>query len=122
MADRFTPNLPSADFDRTIAFYAALGLSPAYRGQGWLILRNGDLQLEFFAEPVDPFTSSHGACLRVDDLDAWHMRCQGLGLSTDERSIPRLGSPRVEATGLRIFYLVDPDGSLIRCVENTSPR
>jgi hypothetical protein len=32
--------------------------------------------------------------------------------------IPRLVAPRVEASGMRIAYLVDPHGTLLRLVQN----
>lgn len=118
MINRFTANLPSADFDRSIEFYSALGLSPTYRDRGWLILRGDGLELEFFFAPIDPFQSWHSACLRVDDLDTVHAKCRSLQLPMDDKSIPRLSAPRVEPSGIRIFYLVDPDGSLVRCIQN----
>jgi hypothetical protein len=31
---------------------------------------------------------------------------------------PRLRPPRVEDSGMRIGYLVDPDGNLLRLVQN----
>lgn len=122
MTDRFTANLPSADFDRTVAFYGALGLQPTYRDRAWMILKGAGLELEFFAAPIDPYESWHGVCLRVDDLDSLHLKCSSIGLATDEKSIPRLGAPKVEASGIRIFYMVDPDGSLIRCIDNKYRR
>jgi hypothetical protein len=32
--------------------------------------------------------------------------------------MPRLNPPRVESSGLRIAYMIDLDGSLIRLVQN----
>jgi hypothetical protein len=32
--------------------------------------------------------------------------------------MPRLNPPRLEESGLTIAYLVDPDGSLLRLVQN----
>ncbi len=43
MTDRAVPNLPSRDFDATIAFYGGFGFAQDYRDEGWLILRRGDL-------------------------------------------------------------------------------
>ena len=67
--DRATPNLPSADLDRTQAFYAALGFSVGCRDDGWMILERGAIVLEFFPLTVDPKTTFGSACLRVDDHD-----------------------------------------------------
>ena len=70
MADRAVPNLPSRDFDDTIAFYAAFGFVTSYRDGGWLIVRRGGIVLEFFLAPEhDPFESWFMASIRIGDLD-----------------------------------------------------
>lgn len=110
--DRATPALPSADFDRTIGFYGALGFAVSYRGADWLILARGTITLEFFAGAIDPATSCHGANIRTDDLDALYTSFAEAGLPS--AGIPRLDLPRRITPDLRMAALVDPDGSLIR--------
>jgi catechol 2,3-dioxygenase-like lactoylglutathione lyase family enzyme len=117
MADRATPNLPSRDLAVTSRFYQALGFEESFRDGGWLILRRGDVQLEFFPFPgLDPFQNYAGCCLRVDDLDALHAAFSAAGLPTDNRSVPRLTSPADQPWGFRFFALVDADGNLVRCL------
>ena len=117
--DHATPNLPSSDFDATVAFYGGLGFEATYRDEGWLILVRGSVMLEFFPDPeVDPATTSAGCCLRLDDLDALYAACVGAGLPESRVGQPRLHPPRVEDSGMRIGYLVDPDGNLLRLVQN----
>ncbi len=122
MADTATPNLPSADFDRTENFYAALGFARRFRADHWMILDragpNGRLTLEFFFAHIDPKTSAFGACLRVDDLDALHADFQAASISRKPTDVPRLGAIAIEHGLIRIFYLNDPDNSLIRCLDN----
>ena len=119
MADHATPNLPSSDYDATIAFYARLGFEVGYRDDGWLILVRGDLVLEFFRWPdVDPATSSFSCCLRLDDVDAFYAVCRAAGLPETTRGWPRIHSPRREDSGMRIGALIDPDGTLLRLVQN----
>ncbi|MGO4342990.1 bleomycin resistance protein [Pedococcus sp. 2YAF34] len=119
MGNLATPNLPSRDFDATTAFYAALGFEPAYRDEGWMILSGHDLTLEFFPfAGLDPATSSFSCCLRLDDVDAFYARCRGTGVPEADRGWPRLHPPRLEPSGLRIGYLVDPDGTLLRLIQN----
>ena len=125
MTDRATPNLPSRDLDKSAAFYQALGFKPRFKDEGWMILDRGPLELEFFPMPqLDPKQSWFSACFRVDDLDALYDAFLGAGLSDDCRDVPRLTPPQLEPFGLRLFALVDPDGSLIRCIDNrtTVPR
>jgi len=119
MVDHATPNLPSRDFDATVHFYASLGFGATYRDAGWLILRRGGLVLEFYPDPaVDPATTSAGCCLRVDDVDALYAAFVASGVPEQHVGWPRLHPPRVEDSGMRIGALIDPDGSLLRLVQN----
>jgi catechol 2,3-dioxygenase-like lactoylglutathione lyase family enzyme len=77
--DRATPNLPSANLDRTADFYRRLGFAESFRDDGWMILERGPITLEFFLVAVDPRTTTGSACLRVDDLDALHAAFDVLG-------------------------------------------
>jgi hypothetical protein len=84
-----------------------------------MILRRGDLMVEFFPYPdLDSYSNSFSCCLRLDDLDTFYDACRGAGLPEARTGIPRLVPPRVEASGLRIAYLVDPHGTLLRLIQN----
>ncbi len=119
MTDHATPNLPARDFDATEAFYRPLGFEPTWRDGGWMILKRGGLTLEFFPYPdLDPATSSFSCCLRLDDADAFHAACVAAGVPQTRAGMPRVHAPALEPSGLRIGYLVDPDGTLLRLVQN----
>ncbi|MGH8584191.1 MAG: bleomycin resistance protein [Gammaproteobacteria bacterium] len=119
MADHATPNLPSRDFGTTSRFYAALGFVESWRDDGWMILKRGELTLEFFPHPeLDPLTSWFSCCLRLDDVDAFYAVCKAAGLPEICRGQPRLHPPRVEDWGGRIGALIDPDGNLVRLIQN----
>ena len=117
--DHATPNLPARDFEATSLFYAALGFSEGWRDCGWMILKRGGLTLEFFPFPdLDPLTSAFGSCLRLDDLEAFYAVCVAAGVPEQHHGQPRITPPRREASGMTIAYLVDPDGSLLRLIQN----
>lgn len=119
MSDTATPNLPSRDFGITSQFYKALGFSESWRDEGWMILRRGDLTLEFFPHPgLDPWKSSFSCCLRLDDLNSFYATCKKTGLPEVSIGQPRLQPPKIESWGGRIAYLVDMDGTLVRLIEN----
>lgn len=121
MADRITANLPSRSFDATAAFYASLGFAIRYKDVAWMILQRGHLELEFFPYPdLDPRSSSFMACVRVDDLDALYAEFLKAALSDNPKSLPRMTPPHTERFGLRFFSIIDPDGSLLRCIDNRS--
>lgn len=116
--DRATANLPTSDLDRTAAFYARLGFAVGFKDDGWMILERGSITLEFFPVAVDPRTTTGSACLRVDDLDALHAAFSAVSQLPDFcRTTPGI-LPIREAHSLRMFALVDPDGNLLRCLDN----
>ncbi|PSJ37406.1 bleomycin resistance protein [Allosphingosinicella deserti] len=119
MADRATPNLPARDFNATEAFYARLGFERTWRDAAWMILTRGDLALEFFPYPdLDPASSSFGACLRVDDLEALVAAVRDAGIPEAQTGWPRFHPPRREAWGGLVGAVIDPDGSLLRLIQN----
>lgn len=112
MTDRATTNLASSDLDKPAAFYQALGFSVGFKDDGWMILSRGDLQLKFFPHAdLDPRSSRFSACLRVDHLDALYADFSKSSIPNDCWSTPRMDSPQTTLFGLRMFHLVDLDGS-----------
>jgi len=119
MTDRAVPNLPSRDFDNTVAFYAGFGFESAYRDDGWLILRRGDLQLEFFPFPdLAPDQSSFMCSVRVDDVDELYRQIAAAGVVEKAVGRPRLHPVRMQPWGQRVGFLVDPDGTQLHLIEN----
>ena len=119
MSDAATPNLPARDFAETAAFYARLGFEVDYRSDGWMILSRSDLTLEFFPYPdLDPYQSSFSCCLRLDDLSSMMALVEASGVPDARRGIPRYHPPAPDPSGLTIAYLIDPDGTLLRLIQN----
>ena len=119
MADHATPNLPSRDFETTSRFYVQLGFEQGWRDNNWMILKRGGLTLEFYPHPdLDPRTSNFSCCLRLEDLDGFYEVCKSVGLPEQCWGAPRLHAPKVEDSGLRIGALIDPDGTLVRLIQN----
>ncbi len=113
MTDLAIPTLPSRSLARTQAFYERLGFTAERFGDPYLIVERGSLELHFFPYPdLDPASSSFGAYLRVDDVDALHAAFARAGLPA--QGIPRLTAPEHKPWGMREFALVDLDGSLLR--------
>lgn len=119
MVDHATPNLPARDFATTAAFYAKLGFEEGYRSDGWMILSRGDATLEFFPYPdLDPYHSSFTCCLRLDDLEAMMVQVCASHVPNARVGLPRFHPPQLEDSGLTIAYLIDPDGTLLRLIQN----
>jgi hypothetical protein len=110
-----TANLPARSFDETAAFYGALGFKVEFRDEGWMIMSRGDLEVEFFPHPdLVPSESWFSACVRVADVDGLHRDWSVARLP--DQGVPRMTAPRNEPFGFRMFVLIDPKGSLLRCL------
>ena len=119
MSDVATPNLPSRDFAKTFSFFSRLGFVEVWKDGGWMILKREGITLEFFPFPdLDPAQSSFSCCLRLDDMASLYEACKSAGLPEQRSGWPRLQRPKKESSGLTIAYLIDPDGSLLRLIQN----
>lgn len=119
MSDHSTPNLPARDFESTASFYSTLGFSETWRDSGWMILKRGSLTLEFFPHPqLEPARSWFSCCLRLDDLDAFYAASKAAGIPEATTGFPRLHPPGIEDWGGRTAALIDPDGTLLRLIQN----
>lgn len=119
MPDYATPNLPARDFDITSAFYAALGFAEIWRDPGWMILERGTIKLEFFPHPeLQPGESWFSCCLRLDDLEGFYELCRSNDIPEKTIGWPRLHAPKVQPWGGRMAALIDPDGTLVRLIQN----
>ena len=121
MTDRAVPNLPSRDFDRTIAFYGAFGFELASQDDGWLILHRGELQLEFFLFPeLVPEERSFMCSIRVDDVDELYRQIKDAGVLEGTAGRPRLLPVQLQPWGQRAGFLVDPEGTQLHLIENAA--
>jgi catechol 2,3-dioxygenase-like lactoylglutathione lyase family enzyme len=117
--DHSTPNLPSRDFEATSRFYSRLGFEEVWRDVGWMVLERKGLTLEFFPHPdLVPSGSWFSCCLRFDELAAFYRTCLEAGVTEAFEGHPRLQPPRREESGLTIGALIDPDGTLLRLIQN----
>lgn len=118
MPDIATPNLPSRDFEVTSCFYRELGFEEAWRDEGWMILKRGELLLEFFHHPeLDPATTAFGSCLRMGDIKPLYDAALVAGVPEAPTGWPRLHRPRGEDWGGVVGAIIDPDCNLLRLIE-----
>ncbi|PZN92092.1 MAG: bleomycin resistance protein [Alphaproteobacteria bacterium] len=118
MVDHATPNLPARDFEATAQFYGRLGFGESWRDAGWMILHRGELTVEFFPYPdLDPATSSFSCCFRMDDVDGFFEVIVAAGVPVQTTGWPRAHRPKREPWGGLVGALIDPDGTLVRLVQ-----
>ncbi|MGZ2411982.1 catechol 2,3-dioxygenase-like lactoylglutathione lyase family enzyme [Sphingomonas sp. F9_3S_D5_B_2] len=117
-SDVATPNLPSRDFENTSRFYRSLGFVETWRDDGWMIMKRGDLLVEFFHHPdFDPSTSAFGSCFRLQDVTAFYQEVLAAGVSEQASGRPSAHPPKRENWGGLVGAVIDPDGSLLRLVQ-----
>lgn len=123
MTDRAVPNLPSRDLLATADFYGGLGFRELHRDDNWLVLRRGDLQLEFFRkDDLDPHGHDFGCCLRVADLAGLYEAVLAAGVPQKRYGRPSVRPIAVQPWGQEMSTLLDPDGNLIRMIADDDSR
>ncbi|MFD0482372.1 bleomycin resistance protein [Kineococcus sp. GCM10028916] len=91
----------------------------AFRDESWLILRRGEVQLEFFPFPsLVPSESSSTCTVRVADVDALWSAIAAAGVPQTRRGIPRLVPVEQQTWGFRSGALVDLDGTQLTLIED----
>lgn len=122
MTDRAVPNLPSRDLAATAGFYGRFGFGELYRDDGWLVLRRGELQLEFFRKDgFDPRGHDFGCCLRVTDLQGLYDAVVAAGVPQQRHGLPSVRPIATQPWGQQMSTLLDPDGNLVRMIAD-DPR
>jgi catechol 2,3-dioxygenase-like lactoylglutathione lyase family enzyme len=114
------PNLPSRDLAATAAFYGGFGFVERHRDGNWLVLRRGDLQLEFFRkDDLEPRGHDFGCCLRVADLPSLHEAVLAAGVPEKRYGLPSVRPITRQPWGQQMSTLLDPDGNLLRLIAET---
>lgn len=116
------PQFPAKDLAATKTFYQKLGFSIAAEYPDpdfFLILTCGEIELHFWQYKEVVAESSIMSCyIRFGDekgFNALYDLWRGSDPELPLQGIPRLTAPEDRPWGMREFYLVDPDGNLIKC-------
>jgi catechol 2,3-dioxygenase-like lactoylglutathione lyase family enzyme len=103
----------------TSAFYNAFGFAELHRDGNWLILRRGELQVEFFLkEDLEPRHHDFGCCLRVDDLDELYESVRAAGVPEKRYGLPSVRPITTQPWGQRMSTVLDPDGNPLRMISD----
>jgi catechol 2,3-dioxygenase-like lactoylglutathione lyase family enzyme len=123
--------IPSADHDRSVAFYEALGFekrSDITFGDGhrWVELYppSGATGIALAPGRAEEAGVQTGIILASDDIDATHVELRSSGVDVDDE-VARVGAPAAIRIGAAevvgpvppMFYLRDPDGNALLIVQ-----
>ena len=123
MTDRAVPNLPSRDLSATAAFYTGFGFRELHRDDSWLVLRRGDLQIEFFRkDDLDPRGHDFACCLRVADLAELYEAIRAAGVPEKRYGLPSVRPIKAQPWGQQMSTVLDPDGNLLRMIADDDYR
>lgn len=104
--------VPAADFERSKAFYEALGFVVAWSDGALAHVRHGKTGFLLQAFDAPGFAANFQMHLLVASADEWHARVLASGVR--ERFGARVGEPEDQPWGMRDFVLFDPNGVLWR--------
>jgi len=83
-----------------------------------MIVKRGDLLLEFFPHPeLDPATSGFSCCFRLANVGTFFDDVLAAGIPEQATGWARAHRPTRDAWGGTVGALIDPDGSLIRLIQ-----
>lgn len=108
--------LPALDFERSKAFYGALGFEIPWSSDDMAYVRHGDTSflLQAFDEPA--FAKNYQMHMLVENVDDWHAHVLAAGVA--ERFGVAVGEPQDQPWAMRDFTLFDPSGVLWRIAQN----
>lgn len=76
------------------------------------------MTLEFFLHrELDPANSWFSCCLRMNDVQSFFEELLSAGVPDRSKGWPRLHRPKEEEWGGKVGALIDPDGTLLRLVQ-----
>lgn len=103
------PFLPAADFEKSRAFYEAIGFKKLLDGDVAIFAAG---QTSFILQRFEQESAENWMMqLMVDDLDAWWAHLQSLDLP-NSFGTKLLKPPAMQPWGLRVAYVADPSGIL----------
>ena len=106
--------IPARDFERSMAFYEALGFMRASVGGGVAYFHFGEssfLLQDFF---VREHAGNFAMHLLVENVDDWHRNAKEVAAQFDVA----IGEPEDREWAMRDFTLIDPSGVVWRIGQN----
>ncbi|MFA1549597.1 bleomycin resistance protein [Actinomadura chokoriensis] len=122
MSEKAMPIYPCRSVEVTWEFYRALGFEQASlqtRPSPYLVVRRGDVELQFFGwkkhDPAASMNMCYIITTAVDDLyESFRAGLKETLGRVPARGLPRISALRDMSYGMRQFLLTDPDGLQLR--------
>ncbi|MEO7432592.1 MAG: VOC family protein [Dokdonella sp.] len=108
--------VPARDFERSKAFYQAIGFAMPWSDDDLAYLNAGDCSFLLQRFHVDDHARNFQMHLLVDNVDDWHAHVVAQDIGT--RFGVDIGEPEDRPWAMRDFTLTDPSGVLWRIAQN----
>jgi catechol 2,3-dioxygenase-like lactoylglutathione lyase family enzyme len=107
--EKACPMLPSADLARSVDYYDnKLGFARRALSDGHAVVERDGAEIHFWPCKDQNIAKNSSAYLRVRDIEAVHASMSGAADGG------RITEPQDREWGMREFYVIDPDGNLLR--------
>jgi len=106
--------VPAKDFERSMAFYQALGFTRASVDDGIAYFHHGHASFLLQDFHVREHAENFLMHLLVEDVEAWH----AMAKTVAQQFEVRIGEPEDQPWAMRDFVLFDPSGVLWRIGQN----
>jgi catechol 2,3-dioxygenase-like lactoylglutathione lyase family enzyme len=110
------PFLPAADFERSLAFYTALGWTTVWSDESLALLSLAGHQLMLQDYYVREWAENWMLVVEVADAAAWHDHV-GSVLASGDFGDARVAAPEHQDYGATVTYVWDPCGVLLHFTE-----
>lgn len=120
-AETARPFLPAKDFEKSKAFYEALGFAKLLDVPEVAIFSMGSSSFLLQHYYQQAWAENFMMQLMVDDLDAWWTHIESLDLP-GRFGVSPPKPPALQPWGLRIAYVVDPSGVLWHVAQRRPDR
>lgn len=111
------PFVPASDFQRSLAFYTALGWTTLWTdGEGLALLSLGGHQFMLQDFYVKEWAENSMLVVEVADARAWHAHIERV-LASGEFGEARVTPPEHQPWGALVAYLWDPCGVLLHIAQ-----
>jgi catechol 2,3-dioxygenase-like lactoylglutathione lyase family enzyme len=108
--------LPALDFERSKAFYDALGFEIPWSSDDMAYVRHGDTSFLLQAFDAPAFAKNYQMHMLVENVGDWHAHVLAAGVV--ERFGVAVSEPQDQPWAMRDFTLFDPSGVLWRIAQN----
>ena len=115
------PFVPARDFDKSLAFYEALGFTSQRLGPDLAEMRMGAHSFLLQNYHVPAYAENFVMHMIVDDVDAWWAHIVSMKIEDTYGTTWKPRAPALQTWGLIVAFVADPSGVLWHFAQRPKP-